>query len=279
MTDAILSHLLLIQVAYTLILSLYTLIVQIAKTPTDKQYKAKRKQILNYLVIIVDNLNYITMNTNTVLNKVRELLGMQIELEQRKLEDGVTTVEADAFEAEAEIFIITEDEQKIALPVGEYKMEDGSLLIVKEEGIIAEVKAEEEAEEEKKEEEEEVKEEEAGYEEKEEEMADEKKPVKKTVESIVKETFFTEIEALKKENEELKAEVELLSKNKIQEATDKVENKEEVVELSDVKTEEVEAATKPITHNPENVEEKEVFKFSSKRKRTTLDSIFEKINK
>ena len=279
MTDAILSHLLLIQVAYTLILSLYTLIVQIAKTPTDKQYKAKRKQILNYLVIIVDNLNYITMNTNTVLNKVRELLGMQIELEQRKLEDGVTTVEADAFEAEAEIFIITEDEQKIALPVGEYKMEDGSLLIVKEEGIIAEVKAEEEAEEEKKEEEEEVKEEEAGYEEKEEEMADEKKPVKKTVESIVKETFFTEIEALKKENEELKAEVELLSKDKIQEATDKVENKEEVVELSDVKTEEVEAATKPITHNPENVEEKEVFKFSSKRKRTTLDSIFEKINK
>jgi len=276
MMDAILSHLLLIQVAYTLILSLYTLIVQIAKTPTDKQYKAKRKQILNYLVIIVDNLNYITMNTNTVLNKVRELLGMQIELEQRKLEDGVTIVEADSFEAEAEIFIVTEDEQKIALPVGEYKMEDGTLLIVKEEGIIAEVKAEEEAEEEKKEEEKEVKEEEAGYEEKEEEMAtEEKKPVKKTVESIVKETFFTEIEALKKENEELKAEVELLSKNK----TEKVENKEEVVELSDVKTEENEAATKPITHNPENVEEKEVFKFSSKRKRSTMDSIFEKLNK
>ena len=71
------------------------------------------------------------MNTNTVLNKVRELLGMQIELEQRKLEDGVTIVEADSFEAEAEIFIVTEDEQKIALPVGEYKMEDGMLLIVK----------------------------------------------------------------------------------------------------------------------------------------------------
>lgn len=272
--DAILSRQLLIQVAYTSILVLYTPIVQIVKTPTDKQYKAKRKQIPNYLVIIVDNLNYITMNTNTVLNKVRELLGMQIELEQRKLEDGVTIVEADSFEAEAEIFIVTEDEQKIALPVGEYKMEDGTLLIVKEEGIIAEVKAEEEAEEEKKEEEE-VKEEEAGYEEKEEEMAEDKKPVKKTVESIVKETFFTEIEALKKENEELKAEVELLSKNK----TEEVENKEEVVELSDVKTEEVEAATKPITHNPENVEEKEVYKFSSKRRRSTLDSIFEKLNK
>jgi hypothetical protein len=218
------------------------------------------------------------MNTNTVLNKVRELLGMQIELEQRKLDDGVTVVEADAFEAEAEIFIVTEDEQKIALPVGEYKMEDGMMLIVQEEGIIAEVKEAEEAEEEKKEEEEEVKEE-AGYEEKEEEMAEEKKPVKKTVESIVKETFFTEIEALKKENEDLKAEIELLSKDKTEETTEKVENKEEVVELSDEKTEEVEAATKPITHNPENVEEKEVFKFSSKRRRSTMDSIFEKLNK
>ena len=217
------------------------------------------------------------MNTNTVLNKVRELLGMQIELEQRKLDDGVTVVEADAFEAEAEIFIVTEDEQKIALPVGEYKMEDGMMLIVQEEGIIAEVKEAEEAEEEKKEEEEEK--EEAGYEEKEEEMAEEKKPVKKTVESIVKETFFTEIEALKKENEDLKAEIELLSKDKTEETTEKVENKEAVVELSDEKTEEVEAATKPITHNPENVEEKEVFKFSSKRKRSTMDSIFEKLNK
>ena len=217
------------------------------------------------------------MNTNTVLNKVRELLGMQIELEQRKLDDGVTVVEADAFEAEAEIFIVTEDEQKIALPVGEYKLEDGMVIVVSEEGIIAEVKEAEEAEEEKKEEEEEK--EEAGYEEKEEEMAEEKKPVKKTVESIVKETFFTEIEALKKENEYLKAEIELLSKDKTEETTNEVENKEEVVELSDEKTESVEAETKPITHNPENVEEKEVFKFSSKRRKSTMDSIFEKLNK
>ena len=218
------------------------------------------------------------MNTNTVLNKVRELLGMQIELEQRKLDDGVTVVEADAFEAEAEIFIVTEDEQKIALPVGEYKLEDGMVIVVSEEGIIAEVKEAEEAEEDKKMEEEEEKEE-AGYEEKEEEMAEEKKPVKKTVESIVKETFFTEIEALKKENEDLKAEIELLSKDKTEETTNEVENTEEVVELSEEKTESVEAATKPITHNPENVEEKEIFKFSSKRKRSTMDSIFEKLNK
>ena len=212
------------------------------------------------------------MNTNTVLNKVRELLGMQIELEQRKLDDGVTVVEADAFEVDAEIFIVTEDEQKIALPVGEYKLEDGMMLVVKEEGKIAEVKEEEEAEEEKKEEEEEAKKE---YEEKEEEMAEEKKPVKKTVESIVKETFFTEIEALKKENEDLKAEIELLSKNK----TEEVETEAETVELSDQKTEDLEPAVEPISHNPENIEEKEVFKFNANRPKTLLDSIFEKINK
>ena len=211
------------------------------------------------------------MNTNTVLNKVRELLGMQIELEQRKLDDGVTVVEADAFEVDAEIFIVTEDEQKIALPVGEYKLEDGMMLVVKEEGKIAEVKEEEEAEEEKKEEEET----EAGYDEKEEEMAEEKKPVKKTVESIVKETFFTEIEALKKENEDLKAEVELLSKNK----TEEVETEAETVELSDQNTEDLEPAVEPISHNPENIEEKEVFKFNANRPKTLLDSIFEKINK
>ena len=84
---------------------------------------------------------------------------------------------------------------------------------------------------------------------------------------------------MKKENEDLKAEIELLSKDKTEETTNEVENKEEVVELSDEKTESVEAATKPITHNPENVDEKEVFKFSSKRRKSTMDSIFEKLNK
>ena len=205
------------------------------------------------------------MNTNTVLNKVRELLGMQVELEQRKLEDGVTVVEADSFEADAEVFIVTEDEQKIALPVGEYKMEDGMILVVQEEGIIAEVKEAEEAEEEMPDEEET----EAGYEDKEEEMAEETKPVKKTVESIVKETFFTEIEALVKENEDLKAQVEMLSKNETKEA------EQEPVELS----EDLEPATEPIAHNPENKEDKEVYKFNAKRPKTLMDNIFEKLNK
>jgi hypothetical protein len=205
------------------------------------------------------------MKENTILNKVREILGMEIELEQKKLEDGTTVIEAESFEAGAEVFIVTEDEQKIALPVGEYKMEEGMILVVKEEGKIAEMKeAEAEIEEAEKEMEEK---EEAGYDKKEEEMKEDKP--KKTVESIVKETFFAEIEALKKENEELKAEIELLSKPKA----------EETVELSEEVKEDLTPATEPITHNPENKEEKEVFKFNAKRPKTLMDNIFEKLNK
>lgn len=210
------------------------------------------------------------MKENTILNKVREILGIEIELEQKKLEDGTTVIEAESFEAGAEVFIVTEDEQKIALPVGEYKMEEDMILVVKEEGKIAEMKEKEKEEAEKEEEKEmeEKEKEEAGYDKKEEEMTEDK-PVKKTVESIVKETFFAEIEALKKENEELKAEIELLSKPKA----------EETVELSEEVKEDLTPATEPITHNPENKEEKEVFKFNAKRPKTLMDNIFEKLNK
>ena len=203
------------------------------------------------------------MKEITLLNKVRELLGMEIKLEQRKLEDGVTIIEADAFEAEAEVVIITEDEQRIPLPIGEYKMEDGMILVIAEEGIIAEIK-EEAAEEEVIEEEAEKE-----YEEKEEEMAtEEAKPVKKVVESVSKETYFSEIEALKKENEELKSQIEKLSK--VEEVT------EEKTELS---TEELDPAVKPISFNPENKQETERILYAQNRTETTLDRIYRKLNK
>jgi len=69
-----------------------------------------------------------------------ELLNLQdeVKLESMKLENG-TTIEAEAFEANQEVFIVTEDE-KIALPVGEYEMEDGRILVVAEEGVIAEMR-------------------------------------------------------------------------------------------------------------------------------------------
>jgi len=191
------------------------------------------------------------MNTNQNLNKVRVLLGMEVKLEQMKLMDGVTVLEAEAFEPEMEVFVVTEDDQKIPVPVGEYEMEDGRILVVEVEGIVKEVK---EKMEEKEEEEVEV---EAPEVEVEANEATAPTP-KKTIESVVKESFFSEIEALKKENETLKAELSKL-------------NKVEEVELSE--------EPKPISFNPENVNPIEKVRIASKRERSIMDSVLEKLNK
>ena len=179
---------------------------------------------------------------------------MDVKLEQRKMADGVTLIEADAFEMDNEVFVITEDEQKIPVPIGEYEMEDGMIMVVAEEGIIAEYKeapaTEEEAPEEETTPEVPV------------EAEAEKSTPKKTIESVVKETFFSEMEALINENTELKAKLELLTK------VDAVEL--ESTELSDIK---------PISFNPENTKEIEFTKIGSKRPRNTMDSILEKMNK
>jgi len=210
------------------------------------------------------------MKDNSILNKVRELLGMEVKLAERMLEDGQTRIEAEEFASGFQVVIVTEDDQRIPMPEGEYKLdgEEGEILVIKEEGIIFEIKKEEVVEEEVVEEEVEVKDEVI-----EEEMNAEK-PVKKTVESIVKETFFSEIEALKKENEELKAEVEHLSKINNKEEFSKEEATEEVVELSNE-----EPAAKPIAHNPENKTNTNDIKYGQNRPQTTMDRVFAKLSK
>jgi len=81
---------------------------------------------------------------NSLINQIKTLLGMEVKLETMKLSDGVTVLEAEMFEAGNEVFVVTEDEQKIALPIGEYELEDGRILVVVEEGIISEIKEKEE---------------------------------------------------------------------------------------------------------------------------------------
>ncbi len=61
---------------------------------------------------------------------------VRVKLETMKLMDGVTVLEADAFEPEMEVFVVTEDDQKIPVPVGEYETEDGRILVVEVEGMI-----------------------------------------------------------------------------------------------------------------------------------------------
>jgi len=189
---------------------------------------------------------------NSLINQIKTLLGMEVSLEQMKLADGVTILEADSFEPEMEIVIVTEDEQKIPVPVGEYEMEDGRILVVTTEGIISEMK-EMETEEEAPEVEEEIEVET----EKKEEMETAKTAPKKTIESVVKETFFAEIEALKTENETLKAELA-----KINEVTE--------TELNEVK---------PISFNPENNTPIEITRLAPKKPRTIMDSVLDKLSK
>ena len=194
------------------------------------------------------------MNTNQTLNKVRTLLGIEVKLEQMKLDNGAV-LEAEVFEVGAEIFVVA-DEERVAVPVGEYVTADGITIVVAEEGIIGEIKeagAEEEApaEEETPVEAEVV----------EEDLSTETATPKKVIESVSKETFFSEIEKLRTEIAELKlAKVE-------------VEVEEVSVELS---SDEVEG----ISHNPENLTaKKELNLYSQKGKNNTMSRIFNKLNK
>ena len=177
------------------------------------------------------------MNYKEIVNKICVALNIEVKLEQMKLNDGVTVIEADSFEANNEVFIITEDEQRIPMPVGEYVVENGMLLIVTQEGVIAEIKEQEApAEEEAPEvEEEEMK--------KDDKMI-EKAQVKKTVESMVKETFFSEMESLKEENERLKTVLAQMQE------------------------------PKPIVHNPESTVASE-----PKAPKSTMDLVLKFINK
>lgn len=78
------------------------------------------------------------MKSNEMINQIKTLLNIEVKLEEMKLENG-TVVSAESFEKDREIFIVTDDE-KVAMPVGEYILEDGRLLVVSEEGMIADVR-------------------------------------------------------------------------------------------------------------------------------------------
>ena len=80
------------------------------------------------------------MKSNKVIEKIKDVLNLneEVKLEQTKLENG-TIIEADSFEEGKEVFIVSEDEL-VALPSGEYILEDTRLLVVEEEGVIADVR-------------------------------------------------------------------------------------------------------------------------------------------
>jgi len=180
-------------------------------------------------------------------NKVRAALGFEIKLAQMMLADGITVLEAEAFEAGFSVGIVTED-GIVPLPVGDYQLEDGKVLKVEQEGVIASIEDAPMAEEPEQEATVEV----------EVEAQAEPQP-KRVVESISKETFFAEIEKVRAE---LMAQIEELKAEKAV---------KEEVQLSDD-----EPAVEPIVSNPEK-EQNEMFNFGQSRVQTIQDKVFEKL--
>lgn len=70
-------------------------------------------------------------------NKQEEVV---VELAQIKLIDGVTILEAETFEAGQAVFVVAENGDKVPAPIGEHELEDGRILVITEEGMIAEIK-------------------------------------------------------------------------------------------------------------------------------------------
>lgn len=178
-----------------------------------------------------------------VINEIKTLLGMEVKLAQMKLMDGVTVLEADAFEMDNAVFIVN-GQEKIPVPVGEYELEDGMILVVTVEGVIAEIKEPAVVQEEAPV---------APEAEVEVEAQAETSTPKRIVESVSKEMFFAEIEKLRTEIAELKS-VKVV--------------KEEL--SSDIIVE-------ALTHSPETKSKVKLNKFSPNRQMTTQDRVMAKL--
>ena len=202
-----------------------------------------------------------------LLNKVRAVLGISVELEKMELENGAV-LESESFESGAEIFIVV-DEDKVATPVGEYETKDGKVIVVAEEGVIAEVKDASEEEEAPAEEApvaEEMAEDEEVADVKEEEV-----PADDEIKNV--------INAIAEELAMLKAEIEKLKGG----GSEDLSTEEVVTEDLSAQVE-VELSTpsaEPISHTPDNTVNKKEQHLHAKKasKNSTLNRVFNKLNK
>jgi len=185
---------------------------------------------------------------SNVITEIKKLLGMEIKLEQMALDNG-TIIEAEIFEAGQAVFIVN-GEDRVALPVGEYTLDNGMILVVEVEGEIKEIKEMEV----------EAPAEEAAPEVEVEVEAAQTATAKKVIESTVRESHFSkeDVDALKSEIENLKTELASMKS---------VETFEEKVELT----------AQPLTHNPDAKPNVEKVLFSQNRVMTTFDRVMNKI--
>tara|TARA_R110000803_G_scaffold17982_4_gene48284 strand:- start:123 stop:770 length:648 start_codon:yes stop_codon:yes gene_type:complete len=215
------------------------------------------------------------MKNQEMLNKIKTLLNIEVKLEEAKLENG-TIVEAESFEKGKEIFIKTDDE-RVAMPVGEYLLEDGKLVIVEEEGLIADLrdpsdgvpaKEDAESEEEETEDLEEKKEEDM---EEEADVAD-WKGMEKRIQNL--EDAIADLKGDKESKmEDQDEEVEMENENSRQPKSRTIKEEFSKEDLS-------EAGAEAIKHNPEaSFDQVKTKVFGKGNYRTTLDRVLEKLNK
>ena len=183
---------------------------------------------------------------SNVITEIKKLLGMEIKLEQMALDNG-TLIEAELFEAGQAVFIVN-GEDRVALPIGEYTLDNGKILVVEVEGEIKEIKEAIV----------EAPEEEAAPEVEVEVEAAQTATAKKVIESTVKESHFS-----KEDVDALKAEIESL--------------KTELASMKNVEVTEVELSAQPLTHNPDAKPNVEKVLFSQNRAMNTLDRVMNKI--
>ena len=199
-----------------------------------------------------------------MLKQIKTLLSLEVKLEDMKLENG-TVISADSFEEGSEVFIVTDDE-KVAMPVGEYILEDSRLLVVSEEGVIADVReVADEVPAKETEEGEEITsdlEEEAPAEEAKEEMG------------------YATREELASRCDELKSMIDEVKAMMAPKEEDLAEEAANVLKSRTVKEEFSEAAAAPIKHNPEAVSnQKTKVEFGKGKFTSTLDRVLNKLNK
>jgi hypothetical protein len=80
------------------------------------------------------------MKANNILNRILAELSSirEVKFEQMTLENGAV-LEAEVFEAGNEVFVVS-GEDRVPAPVGEHLLSDGRILVITEEGLIAEIK-------------------------------------------------------------------------------------------------------------------------------------------
>jgi len=197
------------------------------------------------------------MKASEMLKKINTLLGLRVNLEELILDNG-TRIFADSYDKGESVFIVTDEDERVPLPAGEYMIEDGRMLIVKEDGMIDELKLETDPEAE-----------EEGYKDG---IEDEKEDLEEEVTVEVPEEVAPElaeiiaavVEVVAPIIEEVKAEVEELKKKYGE--VDKVKEK-----MSK------QPARKPLAHAPTN-KQNDTFLFGQNREQTTLDRVLSKIS-